>query len=406
MDAAVAQLAVVQIGLLGTLASQLGNASHSLSLALALGYLLLHNLSHIGMDVQEVVYLKLDEVANILVDALAARRHLQRAELNLGLALKHRFFHVDGYGSHKAVAYVGELVVLAEELLYGARYVLLEGALVGAALGGVLSVDKRVILLAILVGMCKGYLYVLALDVYDGVKRVGGHGVGKEVGKTIARQYAMTVVHDGKTRVEVGIVAQHRLHDVVVERVVNEERWVWLEVDVCAVLVVGVGGLVVGKVALLKLQRPYLAVSVRLYLEVGRESVDRLHTHTVKADALLERLGVVLAACVEHRHSLDELALRYTASVVAHRHAQTLVDVDLDAASGVHLKLVDRVVDYLLKQHVDAVLGQVAIAQTTDVHTGTGAHVLHVGEVADVVVGILYCGLNVLFFHFYLIFFL
>ena len=163
------------------------------------------------------------------------------------------------------------------------------------------------------------------------------------------------------------------------ERVVNEERWVWLEVDVCAVLVVSVGGLVVGKVALLKLQRPYLAVSVRLYLEVGRESVDRLHTHTVKADALLERLGVVLAAGVEHRHSLDELALRYATSVVAHRHAQTLVDVDLDAASGVHLKLVYRVVDYLLKQHVDAVLGQIAIAQTTDVHTGTGTHVLHVG---------------------------
>ena len=159
------------------------------------------------MDVQEVVYLKLDEVANILVDALAARRHLQRAELNLGLALKHRLFHVYGNGSHKAVAYVGELVVLAEELLYGARYVLLEGALVGAALCGVLSVDKRVILLAILVGMRKGYLYVLALDMYDGVKRVGGHGVGKEVGKTIARQDAMTVVHDGKTRVEVGIVA-------------------------------------------------------------------------------------------------------------------------------------------------------------------------------------------------------
>ena len=71
----------------------------------------------------------------------------------------------------------------------------------------------------------------------------------------------------------------------------------------------------------------------------------------------------------------------------------------LYALAGVHLELVDRVVDYLLQKHIDAVLGQLTVAQATDIHTRTCTHMLHVGEVAYVVVGILNCGLNV-FFHF------
>ena len=169
------------------------------------------------MYMQEVVYLKLHKVANILVDALSTGSHLQRAELNLGLTLEHRFLNIYGYGSHKSVANVGELVVLAEELLYGAGYMLLEGTLMSTSLGGMLTIDKRVILLAILVGMGESYLYVLALDVDDRIERVGGHGVSQEVGKTIARENAVTVVHDCKPRIKICVIAEHGLHDVVVE---------------------------------------------------------------------------------------------------------------------------------------------------------------------------------------------
>ena len=45
----------------------------------------------------------------------------------------------------------------------------LEGRLVCAALGSVLTVDERVILLAVLVGMGEGYLYILTLHVDDGI---------------------------------------------------------------------------------------------------------------------------------------------------------------------------------------------------------------------------------------------
>ena len=269
----------------------------------------------------------------------------------------------------------------------------------GAALRGVLSVDEGVILLAVLVGVCKGYLYVLTLHVYDGVKRVGGHRVGEQVSQAVAREDAPTVVHDGESGVEIGVVAQHRLHEVVVERVTDEQCRVGFEEDVGAVLVGRVLGDVRCQVAALELERTHLAVAIRLHLEVCREGVHRLHTHAVQTHALLERLRVVLAAGVEHTDCLNELALRYATTIVAHRHTQTVVDVYLYALAGVHLELVDRVVDDLLQQHIDTVLGQLSVAQATDIHTWTCTHVLHVGEVAYVVVGILNCGLNV-FFHF------
>ena len=162
--------------------------------------------------------------------------------------------------------------------------------------------------------------------------------------------------------------------------------------------------MVAHKVAALKLQCSYHTVAIRPHLEVGAQGVDRLHTHTVQSDALLERLRVVLASGVEHRYSLDELTLGYAAAVVAHRNTQTVVDIDFDATTGIHLELVDRVVDNLLEQHVDAVLRQVAVAQTSDVHTGTRTHMLHVGEVAYVVVGILDCWLYDIFFHYFISF--
>ena len=151
------------------------------------------------MYVQVVVYLELHEVAHVLVDAFSARRHLKRTELNLCLALEHRFFYVQRHGSHESVAYVGELVVLAEELLDGSCYMLLESALMGAALCGVLSVHERVILLAILVGMREGDLDVLTLHVYYGVERVGSHRVGEQICQAVAREDAPTVVHNRKT---------------------------------------------------------------------------------------------------------------------------------------------------------------------------------------------------------------
>ena len=192
--AAVAQLAVVQIGLLGPFASQFGYAGNGLALLLALLDFLQHDLGHEGVLVQIVVHLGLDEVAYIFVHRRSGGLlllwhgwpHVVTAQLGLGLALEHRLFHVDGNGRYDAVAYVCVLLVLVEKLLDGASQVLLQGRLVRTALGGVLAVDEGVVLLAILIGVGKGNLNIFALEVDDVVEPFAGHVILQQILQTMA----------------------------------------------------------------------------------------------------------------------------------------------------------------------------------------------------------------------------
>ena len=55
-----------------------------------------------------------------------------------------------------------------------------------AALGGVLTVDKRIVFLAILVGVGYNHLDVGACEMHYWVKRVVGHILAQKVDKTIA----------------------------------------------------------------------------------------------------------------------------------------------------------------------------------------------------------------------------
>ena len=392
MYAAVAQLAVVQVGFLRSLSCELRYARHCLAFLLALLYLLLHHLSHVSVYVQVVVHFGFYEVAHILVDAHSASRlHCERAELYLGLAFKHRLLHVDGYRRHQTVAYVAVFIVLAEVFLYRPRYVFLESALVSAPLRGVLSVHEGVIFLSVLVRVCESYLDVLALHVYDRVEPVGCHCVVEQVLKSVPARYPVPVVHYDEPGVQVSIVAQHRLHIVVVERIVGKQRAVRLEEDVCSLLVAAVLGYVVNEVAPFEREPPHLSLPVGAHLEARAQRVHRLHSHAVQSDTFLERLRVVLSSRVEHAHRLHELSLRYTPSVVAHAHPEVVLDVHLDAFAGVHLELVNRVVYHFLEQDVYSVFRQRAVVQSADVHSRSGAHVLHVGEVPDVVVRIFYC---------------
>ena len=222
MYAAIAQLSVVQVGLLCPFACYLGYACYCLSFPFALVYLAFNLFGHVGMDVQIVVYLALNEVAHVLVYAFSAGTHRQRTQFNLRLTFKHGLLYVDGNGSHQSVTYVYVLVVLREKVLNGFGDVFFKCALVRAALRGMLPVYKGVILLAVLVGVGKGNLDVLALYVNDGVKAVVGHAVVQQVGQTIAANDASPVVHDGQTGVKVGVVAEHCFHELAFETIVEE----------------------------------------------------------------------------------------------------------------------------------------------------------------------------------------
>ena len=107
------------------------------------------------------------------------------------------------------------------------------------ALGGVLTVDKRIVFLAILVGVGYNHLDVGACEMHYRVKWVVGHILAQQVDQTVARMYAPTVVYDCETGVEKRVVFHHRLHKLIVVFVVQEYVLVGNKLDIRAVFLVG-----------------------------------------------------------------------------------------------------------------------------------------------------------------------
>ena len=352
------------------------------------------------MAVQVVVHFGLDEVADKLVEVRPFGGHFQRTQLHLRLAFEHGFLHIDGNGAHESVADVGIVKVFVEILLDGACQVFFESTLVCTSLGGVLSVDEGVVLFAVLVGMGEGYLDVLPFQVDNRVERGGGHGVVEQVDQSVARHDAVSVVDDGKARVQVGIIAQHRFYEFRAEAVMLEKGAVRFEEDVGAGRFLGIRGRVALQDAFGKNGLTHFPVAIAAYDETCAQGIDRLDADAVQTDAFLERLAVILAAGVEHAHSLDEFALRDAASVVAHTDTQVVFHADVYLLARVHLELVDAVVDDFFQEHIDAIFRITSVAQLAYVHAGACADVLHVAQVAYVVVVIFYGRLFLfVFFH-------
>ncbi len=385
MYGAIAQFAVVQTGSLAHLARLLCHARHFLAQFLALLHFSEKHLCHIGILVQIVVHLAFHEVAHELVyrDAALGRRAL-RAQLHLGLTLEKGFLNIDADGSHHAVAYVGIFVVLSRIILDGFCHIFLEGCLMRAAQCCMLTVDEAVVFLAVLLRVGEGNLYVLARKMDDGIERLVVHAVVQQVAQSFAREDAPAVEQDGETRVQISVVAQHRLHKLVVELVVLEKGGVGFEIDVRAVLLLRVLRCVALQHALRKNNAVHLPVAVGARLEASAQGVHRLQTHTIQTHAFLERLAVVFSARVQHRNSLNQLAQGNATAVIAHADAQAVLHVHLYALALPHLELIDAVVDDFLHEHIDAVLGLAAVAQPANIHAGARAHVLHVAQVAYV----------------------
>ena len=345
----------MQVGLLRPLTSQFGNAGHRLTLLLTLLDLTEHHLGDIRMLMQVVIHLCLDEVAYILIHGNTTRAHRLRTKFDLRLTLKHRFLHIHGNGSHQSVTDISVFQVLIEILLDGAGDMLLESRLVSTALRGMLTVHKRVILLTILIGMCEGNLYILSLHVDDWVDAIHGHIVIQQVLQTITAEDASAVVHNDQSGIQVGIVTEHGLHEVIMEGVVLKERVIGLKEHKSTGFIGCSSRRITLQFSPLKGCGSHLSVTEALHLKTGAQRIDSLQTHAVQSDTLLESLRVVLTTGIQHAHSLDEFSLRDTTTIIAHRHPQVILDIYLDALAGIHLKLIDRVVDHLFQQYIDTI---------------------------------------------------
>ena len=156
-------------------------------------------------------------------------------------------------------------------------------------------------------------------------------------------------------------------------------------------MLIGTGqGLIGLESAALKLKRTYLTVTPAAHLKVKAQRIHSLKAHAVQTHALLESLAVKLTAGIQHAHSLHKLALRDSAPVVTHRYPARVRKLYLYALAGIHAELIHAVVNDLLEQHIDSVIGCRAVAQLAYVHTRTRTDMLHIVHVADIILIILH----------------
>ena len=175
MDSAVTKLPIVEVGLLGSLTGQLRHTRHSLALTLALLDLGLQNVRTVLLvDMEVVVYILFDKVADIFIDGFRSGCHDGRTEFDLRLTFEDGLLHIDSNGCNKTITDV-RILIFAKMLFDRASNMLLESRLVCAALRGVLAVDKGVVLLTVLVGVGKRDLDILSLHVDDRIKGLACH---------------------------------------------------------------------------------------------------------------------------------------------------------------------------------------------------------------------------------------
>ena len=86
-----------------------------------------------------------------------------------------------------------------------------------------LSVYKRVVFFAILLAMCKGNLYILALQMDNGVQGIIVHAVFQQVRKSLTRQDTPAIEHYGQTCVQISVVPEHNLYMLATELVMLEK---------------------------------------------------------------------------------------------------------------------------------------------------------------------------------------
>ena len=176
VDAAVAQLTIMQIGFLGTVTSQLGDASHRLALTFRFLDFTLNDLSYILMDMQIVVDLLLNEVAYIFINCVTIGRHHRRTQLDFRLTLEDGLLDINGDGSDNTCTNVA-ILIFTKELLNRLGNMLLKSTLMCTALSGVLTIHEGIVFLAILVGMCKGNLNILPFQMNDRIQSIVRHTV-------------------------------------------------------------------------------------------------------------------------------------------------------------------------------------------------------------------------------------
>ncbi len=377
MHSAIEQFLVMQTDLFRLLPGFLGYAGHSLALTLV-GLDLFQN--HVGnreIAAKIIVKLFLYEIADEFRHRRPIRTHVPRSELRLGLRFKDRFLNLDRDRGHNTVAYIRILKArLVEIVLDRARHSLLKGCQVGSALRRVLTVDKRIVFLAILVGMRQSHFYILTFQMDNRIERFLCHIFAQKVEQSATRKEFLSVEYNCQSGVQERIVLQQRHYEFIIVVIPGEQRIVGRELDKCSVRLFRISHRrFLNDISTAILHALHLAIANRPDQEVVRQGIDSLDADTIQSHGFLERLAVVFTAGVHPRRGLDELAERYAATGVLDSHG-CFRHIDTQRFAKPHHIFVNGIVEHLLQQHVYAVVGSRPIAKLTDIHTGAAADML------------------------------
>ncbi len=132
---------------------------------------------------------------------------------------------------------------------------------------GMLTIDERIVFLAVLLGVSECYFDIIAAQVAYRIQGIVIHAVVQQIAQSVTRQNTATVEHYGKTRIQIRIVSQHRLDKLASELVVLEQCGIRLKEYVCTVLVLCRLGHIILEYSFLERGTPYLTVTIRVSLE-------------------------------------------------------------------------------------------------------------------------------------------
>ena len=338
--------------------------------------------------------------------------HLAVAQLGLGLPLELRLGHAQrdhGREPLAAIVAAGNQVLVEVRLLAvgvdGAGDGGAEARHVRAALAGIDVVDVGVYVLGVfgrvLQGHFQAHALVLARHVDDVF--VGGLAGAVEeldelqdaalVAEGLAFAGALVLEDDLHALVEEGQFLQAAVEDVVLEGGDGEDLRIGLEGGFGAAAIGAAQPPHVGhRHAPLVLLLIYVAAAADFHLAPFREEIHHGDAHAVQTARGLVGPLRELAAELQHGHhplQRGEAQVRVdfhgdAAAVVFHGHRAVVVDDHADLVGEAGHRLVDRVVDDLIDQVMQAPGGRVG-----DIHGGPLADVLQVAEVFQVLGGVI-----------------
>ena len=158
------------------------------------------------------------------------------------------------------------------------------------SLGCMLSVNERVILFSILVSMGKCDLNIFANDVYNGIKTICSHCICKKICKSITTHYASSIIHYGKSCIEIGIVSQHCFNDIVVKTIIKKQLIIGFKEYKSSVFVCSLSSFIALKNTSFEYSCAHFSISIRTNFKAFAKRIDRFYTDSVQTYTLFKGL--------------------------------------------------------------------------------------------------------------------